>query len=287
MKELPKLESLSHEEKDVLIRKLWDRVQELEGKQKKAEKASENSSLPPSRGFKENKGKEEKREKKSIERHRQGGRELDPNPDQIVVAHAKVCPHCQTEVSTKEQKLTGIYDRIELPLVKAIVTRVECHGGTCPCCHEKYEAPVAKGLEPGSPFGDSVAIMVSYLRYSQGISYERLSRLMGELYGLKISEGAIASLLKRAKKKLEMPMEGILERLQSADWVGSLARNFTANEPGKVWVADITYIWTSEGWLYLVVILDLFSRRVDSHSGGRISSTTDPSQGTTFFVGSA
>lgn len=233
MKELPKLEALSNEEKDVLIRKLWDRVQELEGKQKKAEKTSENSSLPPSKEFKENKGKEEKSKKKSVERHRRGGRELDPNPDQIVIAHAKVCPHCQTEVRAEDQKLTGIYDRIELPLVKAIVTRVERHGGTCPCCYEKYEAPVPKGLEAGSPFGDSVAIMLSYLRYSQGISYERLSRLMGELYGLKISEGAIASLLKRTKQKLEMPMERILERLQSADLVGSDETSARVN--GKNW----------------------------------------------------
>ena len=39
-------------------------------------------------------------------------------------------------------------------------------------------------------------------------------------------------------------------------------RNFTANEPNQKWAADISYIWTREGWLYLVVILDLHSRRV-------------------------
>ncbi|MEY2984504.1 MAG: hypothetical protein RLZZ568_1121, partial [Cyanobacteriota bacterium] len=119
------------------------------------------------------------------------------------------------------------------PPVKIMVTRVERYGGTCPCCHQKYEAPVPIGLEPGSPFGDSIAIMVSYLRYSQGIGYERLSRLMGELYGLKISEGAIASLLKRAKRKLEMPVERILARLQSADMVGSDETSARVN--GKNW----------------------------------------------------
>jgi putative transposase len=41
-----------------------------------------------------------------------------------------------------------------------------------------------------------------------------------------------------------------------------LDRNFTTTEPDQAWVADITYIWTTEGWLYLAVILDLFSRRV-------------------------
>lgn len=41
-----------------------------------------------------------------------------------------------------------------------------------------------------------------------------------------------------------------------------LARNFDAKRPNAVWAADITYVWTREGWLYLAVVLDLFSRRV-------------------------
>jgi transposase InsO family protein len=41
-----------------------------------------------------------------------------------------------------------------------------------------------------------------------------------------------------------------------------LDRNFTTTEPDLSWVADITYIWTAQGWLYLAVIIDLFSRRV-------------------------
>jgi len=41
-----------------------------------------------------------------------------------------------------------------------------------------------------------------------------------------------------------------------------LEREFSAENPDKVWVGDITYVWTLEGWLYLAVLLDLFSRRV-------------------------
>lgn len=41
-----------------------------------------------------------------------------------------------------------------------------------------------------------------------------------------------------------------------------LDRNFVAEEPDQKWAADITYIWTAEGWLYLAVIIDLFARRV-------------------------
>jgi transposase InsO family protein len=41
-----------------------------------------------------------------------------------------------------------------------------------------------------------------------------------------------------------------------------LARTFQAEAPNRVWVADITYLPTREGWLYLAVVLDLFARRV-------------------------
>ena len=41
-----------------------------------------------------------------------------------------------------------------------------------------------------------------------------------------------------------------------------LQQNFTAAEPNRVWVGDITYIQTEEGWLYLAVVMDLWSRKV-------------------------
>ncbi len=41
-----------------------------------------------------------------------------------------------------------------------------------------------------------------------------------------------------------------------------LARNFTATAPNAVWVSDVTFIWTLQGWLYLAALLDLYSRRV-------------------------
>jgi transposase InsO family protein len=41
-----------------------------------------------------------------------------------------------------------------------------------------------------------------------------------------------------------------------------LKRNFSPPGPNRVWTSDITYIWTRNGWVYLAVVLDLFSRKV-------------------------
>ncbi len=45
----------------------------------------------------------------------------------------------------------------------------------------------------------------------------------------------------------------------AANWLDG---DFAADAPNRKWAGDITYIWTSEGWLYLAIILDLHSRRV-------------------------
>lgn len=41
-----------------------------------------------------------------------------------------------------------------------------------------------------------------------------------------------------------------------------LDRAFEASAPNQKWIADFTYIWTAEGWLYVAAVVDLFSRRV-------------------------
>src|SRR5690606_15296094 len=48
----------------------------------------------------------------------------------------------------------------------------------------------------------------------------------------------------------------------------ALNRNFTAQAPNQVWVSDITYLRTGEGWVYLASVMDLFSRRIVGWAAG-------------------
>ena len=52
------------------------------------------------------------------------------------------------------------------------------------------------------------------------------------------------------------------ERSVSAIAPNVLDRRFTADQPNRKWIADFTYVWTAEGWLYVAAVIDLFSRRV-------------------------
>jgi transposase InsO family protein len=51
-------------------------------------------------------------------------------------------------------------------------------------------------------------------------------------------------------------------------------RNFTTQRPDEVWTTDITYIATDAGWLYLTVLLDLYSRQVVGWSMKELATNT-------------
>jgi transposase len=90
---------------------------------------------------------------------------------------ATACQHCSADVSGVAQIVCEAYDHVEIPEIKPDITRVTLSGGTCPCCAKRFKAPPPQGLEPGSPFGPNLRAFVVYLRFTQGISFERLAKL--------------------------------------------------------------------------------------------------------------
>jgi putative transposase len=67
--------------------------------------------------------------------------------------------------------------------------------------------------------------------------------------------------LRARPRRRGLPKDGG-ERLASVIAPNVLNRQFTAARPNQRWIADFTYIWTAEGWLYVAGVIDLFSRRV-------------------------
>jgi len=63
----------------------------------------------------------------------------------------------------------------------------------------------------------------------------------------------------RHRKKYKVPTDS---NHQLPVFENQLNRQFTVTKPDQVYVSDITYIWTQDGWLYLAIVIDLFSRKV-------------------------
>lgn len=83
--------------------------------------------------------------------------------------------------------------------------------------------------------------------------------------GKKVSRRRVARLMRRLERQGRQYRRYVVttkpgKRLP--DVPDRLDRHFTANRPNQFWVADITYVGTNQGWLYLAAVLDLFSRRI-------------------------
>jgi transposase len=221
--QLPNLDHMSHAEKDDLIRALWAQVQgltarltEVEAKLDEPGKTPDNSSVPPSKGQKPNQPEKAKRvgpRKGSLGR-KGGGRLLSDTPDETVTVKAAACAHCQAALTDADQVLHGRYDKIDLPPVRPVVTRVERYAGHCTCCGGVTLPPAPVGMEEASPFSINIVALMIYLRFTHAISYRRLTQMMLHLYGLQISEGAVDAMLQRAKPCFDDQVAAILARLR-------------------------------------------------------------------------
>jgi transposase len=224
----PDFSKLSDTEKDVLILTLSARLDaalklivELQGRIEELTrpgKTPDNSSLPPSKGQKPNQADKPQRQGPrcgSVGR-KDGGRALTATPDEMVIARPARCQYCRSALAQADQRLDTRYDKIDLPKVQPVVTRIERYAGYCQCCGRTTLAAVPDGLEPGTPFSLGIVALAMYLRFVHAVSYRRLSRMMLDLYGLCISEGALDAAFRRGKPRFDADVASILTRLRRA-----------------------------------------------------------------------
>jgi transposase len=215
---LPAPAHLSHSEKDALIAALTARlaladrriaaqdarIAALEARLNelaRPPKTPGNSSKPPSQGQKSDLPGPAT-DHPPLKSRPGVGRTLHPHPDRTIDKRLTTCPKCAVVFPDASQTPQHVYERIELPPIRLDVTQIRLFGGRCACCGKRVTAEAPAGLEPGSPFGHSIAAMVVYLHYGHAIGMERLALLMNELFSLSISEGAICNILARAREPL-------------------------------------------------------------------------------------
>lgn len=104
-----------------------------------------------------------------------------------------------------------------------------------------------------------------YFEYKQRYGSPRLTVELNAM-GLKVSRNTVAKKLKerglKARSHKRFKIMTTDSNHQEPIAPNLLERNFHVDEPGKMWVSDITYLRTLEGFLYLTVIIDLYDRKV-------------------------
>ena len=124
-----------------------------------------------------------------------------------------------------------------------------------------------RSLQPGRRIGDMALLVHIKAIFNEMKGAYGWPRIWRELLarGIRAGKERVRKLMKahglqaRGKRKFKATTNSS-HRLPVSP--NLLERDFCVEAPNRVWTGDITYLWTEEGWLYLAVVIDLFSRQV-------------------------
>jgi transposase len=179
------------------------------------DKTSRTSSQPPSTDRKAK--REGSRPGGAKPGHKGHARVLAEAPDACEDHRPTHCRHCGLPFEGDASgTVLGEYDEIDLPAIKPVVKRhrrLACRCATC----GKTSAAAMPAAARGTPFGRRIHALALYLKANQLFSYERLQGAFADLFGLKLSQGALMNMFKRTAPIFAAGREQALAALRRAD----------------------------------------------------------------------
>src|SRR5215211_1678976 len=183
-------------------------------------KTPQNSSTPPSKGW--------KRERPAAEGTKRGPpfghlgtsrRRADP--DWVVLCQPTHCAGCGADLAAAPQERVGTSQVVELPPLEPVVFEAWRYAATCPHCGSTTTASYPTGFEPTRVFGPHLEALWTYLHEQHHVSYARLAALGRDLWHLGVSQGALANALRRAAQRLRPQSAAIREAVRASPVIGS------------------------------------------------------------------
>ncbi|MFR9543363.1 MAG: IS66 family transposase [Rikenellaceae bacterium] len=227
---------------------------------------SKNSSVPPSKnplGTPQTRSLREKSGRKSGGQAGHVGitKEWSDTPDTIEGLQAPtICPSCGKNIEDLPQFEGEHRQMIDIPAVvvpmvkEYVEMRRKCTCGKC----VKGEFP--KEVSGTVCFGRNIDATVAYLSTLQNVPFARLTHLMEVLFGVKMSQGSISNILKRMRKRAQLPYEMIRKNVERSSVVG-------ADESGAKIDGKNHWMWTfqTEMASYIAIDKSRGGKVVDSH----------------------
>lgn len=226
------LENLTREELIVLVKALLKENAELKArlaaleaelaKLKKPPASSRNSSQPPSRDEKPDRGERKLGRRVGAKPgHRSAIRTLVEKPDRVIEVKVEKCANCHADLSQTPPARIIRHQITELPPVCPIVIETQTHELECPNCGTLQRGAPPVGLEPLRMFGPRLGATVIYYKQEQYLSVERIVETMRELHGVELSEGGVIAILRRGGEAAQPAAEAIAEEEAGSKVIGS------------------------------------------------------------------
>lgn len=257
VKSKKELDKLSHEELLKYVKNLQDNLV-----QEKPPKNKNNSSISPSSDITEPKGKgknsslRKKSDKSTGSQKGSKGTTLNQSdkPDEIEevpyeIKDCKKCGESLRDIVAKLKEKRQVLD-MKLSAIKSRIKEYQSFSKICPACgYDNHDNSFAKGITPNISYGANITAMVSYLSVSQYISHNRIVSVLSDLFNIKIAEGTINSLLKKASKLSDIEIQKITTALEEASIVG-------IDETGCKIDGSKHWHWTFQNSLNTLVVVD-------------------------------
>lgn len=185
--------------------------------QRESGKNSTNSNKPPSSDPPAARKKRRKREGKDGTSKPRGGQPGHPGSFRALLPESEVtrvddrypceCQSCWKGLPKIPDPNATRVQSVEIPEIKLDVTEVRYHEVECPHCGYKTRANREPDKIPPSPFGPRLMSVVAVLTGTYHISRRRTQNLLSDLFGLRLSLGAVSSIEARASAAIEKPVE--------------------------------------------------------------------------------
>ena len=202
------LERLSREELIELVLRL-----------QRPEKTSRTSSKPPSTDRKQR--REQSKPGGAKPGHEGHSRSMSDAPDEVVEHRPDRCGGCGGALhGALPAEIVSTCEHIELPEIAPVVSQHRRLSVRCPACGTTVLAPVPDAAR-GTPFGPRLHAVAAYLKTYQALSYERLQATLLDLFGLRLSQGGLMNLLRRAQNRFRPGREAAVSALRRAEVVAS------------------------------------------------------------------
>jgi transposase len=211
---------------------------------------SRNSSQPPSRDQKTNQPSDKPKKKHGPPfGHQKFSRLLLDQPDRVIQVPVTECEQCLADLSQVAPEDFERRQITELPAAKPLVIEPRQHRTTCPHCLTLNRGVLPEGLEAERCFGPKLEATVIFYKQPQHLSYERIVETMRDLHGVMLSEGAIASILRRAGEKAQPVAEAIKEQVIAGEVIRS--DETSARVKAKNWWQ---WVFLSENGVYHTIV---------------------------------
>jgi transposase len=187
-----------------------------------SDKNARNSSIPPSQSPPPSRNPSAfPPQKKGPRQGHPGNSRRRAEPTLMIACHPQRCTRCGADLCRVLGHVRNRSQQIELPPLSPRILEVLCYRCFCPECGTANTAPYPEGWDPNQTFGPRLQATLAYLHHSHHLGYERVCGLFWDLFGLPISEGAVANALARTQTALAPHYEALAQRVRESAVVGS------------------------------------------------------------------